>query len=75
MKDEPQIVEMCQRLRELSTQEAQEGVTRSILRRIEDPLRPRDENGRFRANPFLLLLTLLSVLALGTFLFFNLGEL
>ena len=75
MKDEPQIVEMCQRLRELSTQEAQEGVTRSILRRIEDPLRPRDENGRFRVNPFLLLLALLSVLALGTFLFFNLGEL
>jgi hypothetical protein len=75
MKDNPQVAEMCQRLGELNTQEAEESISRSILRRIEDPLRPRGENGRFRVNPFLLLMALLGVLAIGAFLYFNLGEL
>ncbi|MGH9511347.1 MAG: hypothetical protein ACRD2U_04350 [Terriglobales bacterium] len=66
---------MCQRLAERNTQEAEEGISRSILRRIEDPLRPRGQNGRFRVNPFLLLLALLGVLAMATFLFFNFSQL
>ncbi len=75
MKDNPQVAEMCQRLGELNTQEVEEGISRGILRRFEDPLRPRGKNGRFRVNPFLLLMALLGVLAIATFLFFNLGEL
>jgi hypothetical protein len=75
MKDNPQVAEMCQRLGELDAREVEEGSSRSILSRIEDPLRPRGENGSFRVNPLLLLLALLGVLAVATFLFFNLGEL
>jgi hypothetical protein len=35
---------------------------------VEDPLKPRDEHGRLRVNPILLLLTLVLALALGAFL-------
>ena len=47
----------------------------SLLRQIEDPFRPRDENGRLRLNPILLLLALILVLAAGTFLLFSFGGL
>ena len=47
----------------------------SLLRQIEDPLRPRDENGGLRLNPILLLLALILVLAASTFLFFSFGGL
>ena len=40
-----------------------------LLRLVEDPLKPRDEHGRFRVNPILLLLAIVVLaLALGTFL-------
>jgi len=47
----------------------------SLLRQIEDPLRPRTENGRLRLNPILLLLALILMLAAGTFLSFSFGGL
>ena len=41
---------------------------------LEDPLKPRDERGRLRVNPILLLLASFSALAFGTFLFFSLVQ-
>ena len=47
----------------------------SLLRQIENSLRPRTEDGRLRLNPILLLLALILVLAAGTFLSFSFGGL
>ena len=65
---------MCERLRELNAQESEDRILGSILRRIEDPLQPRSKSGRFRVNPFLLLLAVIAVLTIGAFLYFSFGE-
>lgn len=75
MKKDAQTTRMCQRLRELNAQEPEEHIVKCILRRVEDPLKPRSENGRFRLNPFLLLLGVIAVLAISAFFYFSLGEL
>jgi hypothetical protein len=75
MKKDAQTAKMCERLRKLNAQEPEERIFRSILRRIEDPLRPRSENGRFRMNPFLLLLAVIAMLTISAFLYFSFGEL
>lgn len=64
---------MAERLRELRAADGAEQLRGSLLRRIEDPLRPRTSAGRLRINPTVLLLALLVVMAAGTFLFFCLG--
>ena len=46
----------------------------AFVHRIEDPLRPRTDKGSLRANPILLLLAALAVVAGGTFLFFSLAR-
>ena len=56
-------------------QDPEERLFASLLRQIEDPLKPRTENGRIRLNPILLLLALILVLAAVTFLFFSVGGL
>ena len=44
----------------------------ALLRLVEDPLKPRDEHGRFRVNPILLLLAFVFLrLPSGTFLLFS----
>lgn len=45
------------------------------MRWIEDPLRPRTKQGKFRINPILVLLLSLAALAAGTCLFFTLVQL
>jgi len=66
---------MRERLRELYAQDAEESLCASLLRRVEDPLKPRTENGGFRVNPILLLLAAVLALAAGTFLYFSFGGL
>jgi len=39
---------------------------------LEDPLKPRNEDGGFRTNPLLLLLIVLAMLGMITFLCFSL---
>jgi len=46
-----------------------------LLRLVEDPLKPRDERGRLRVNPTLLLLATVFALVFGTFLFFSMVQL
>jgi hypothetical protein len=49
-----------------------DGTVLALLRRvIEDPLRPRNEKGRFRLNPILLLPAVLLTFSVATFLFFS----
>jgi hypothetical protein len=68
MKANAQLGEMHDRLIDSYMQNPKERFCDALLRLVEDPLKPRDEDGRFRANPILLLLTLVLALALGTFL-------
>ena len=45
-----------------------------LLMWVEDPLKPRDEHGRLRVNPILLLLAIVFALVFGTFLFFSMVQ-
>jgi len=71
MKANAQLGEMHERLIDFHIQNSKERFCDVLLRLLEDPLKPRDEHGRFRANPILLLLALVLALALGTFLLFS----
>jgi len=62
-------------LREVYAEDPEARLLANLLRRIEDPLRPRSENGGFRLDPILLLLAAIVVLATSTFLFFSFGGL
>lgn len=68
MKANAQVGEMHDRLIDFHVQNPKERFCDALLRLVEDPLKPRDEHGRFRANPIVLLLVLVLALALGTFL-------
>jgi len=71
MKRSEQTVHMRERLLEFHAHERQERLLVAALRCLEDPLKPRTTEGRFRPNPFLLLLVILAVLAAGGFLIFS----
>jgi hypothetical protein len=60
------------RLTDFYVQNPKERCCSVFLRHLEDPLKPRDEHGRFRVNPILLLLALVLALVFGTFVFFSL---
>ena len=63
------------RLQGFHAQDPEERLLSSLVRLIEDPLRPRTEDGRFRLNPILLLLAAILALAVGTFLVLSFGGL
>ena len=75
MKANAQLGEMHDRLIDFHMQNPKERFCDALLRLVEDPLKPRDEDGRFRANPILLLLALVLALASGTFLLLSLVQL
>ena len=75
MKENAQAGRMRERLREFYAQDIEENLFASLLRRVEDPLKPRTEDGGFRLNPILLLLAAVLAFAAGTFLFFSFGGL
>jgi hypothetical protein len=75
MKENAQVGRMRERLMEFHAHDPEGLFFVSLLRQIEDPLRPRDENGRLRLDPILLLLALVLVLTTGTFLLFSFGGL
>jgi len=74
MNKDEQISAILERLREPRTADRAERLRDSVLRWIEDPLKPTTAAGRLRINPILLLLTSLAVMATGTFLLFSLVE-
>jgi hypothetical protein len=75
MKQHTQTERMRERLREFYARDPEARLFATLLRQIEDPLKPRSENGRFRLNPILILLAVIVALAAGTFLFFSFGSL
>ena len=75
MKANAQLGEMHDRLIDFHMQNPKERFCDALLRLVEDPLKPRDEHGRFRANPIVLLLAFVLALALGTFLLLSFVQL
>jgi len=71
MKRKVEVEESRQRLETFLAQDHQESLGATLLRWIEDPLRPRTRNGRFRLNPILLLLGVLAAIALISFSYFS----
>jgi len=71
MKANTQLDEMHDRLNDFHMQDPKERFFDALLRLVEDPLKPRDERGRLRVNPILLLLAIVLALVFGTFLFFS----
>ena len=74
MKANAQLGEMHDRLIDFHMQNPKERIGDVLLRWVEDPLKPRDEHGRFRVNPILLLLAIVFALVFGTFLFFSMVQ-
>jgi hypothetical protein len=75
MARDEQIARMRNRLLGYFEQNPEETLLLTLRRWIEDPLKPRNENGRFRLNPILLLLAVLIAFSVCTFLFFSLVQL
>ena len=75
MKANTQLDEMHDRLIDFHMQDPKERFCDAFLRLVEDPLKPRDERGRLRVNPILLLLATVFALVFGTFLFFSMVQL
>lgn len=71
MEANAQLDEMHDRLIDFHMQNPKERLGDVLLIWVEDPLKPRDEHGRFRVNPILLLLAIVFALVFGTFLFFS----
>ena len=74
MKANAQLGEMHDRLIDCDMQNPKERFCDGLLRLVEDPLKPRDEHGRLRVNPILLLLAIVFALVFGTFLFFSMVQ-
>ena len=74
MKKDGQISAMVERLRKLRAADRGERIRDSVVRWIEDPLKPKTKEGKLRVNPILLLLVAMTLLATGTCVFFSLVQ-
>ena len=68
MKANTQLGEMHGRLNDFHLRNSRERIGDVLLMWVEDPLKPRDEHGRLRVNPILLLLAIVFALVFGIFL-------
>ena len=74
MKQDEDISAVVERLRGFHAATNAERLRDSLLRWIEDPLKPQTAAGSLRVNPLLVLLVSLAAMAAGTFLFFGLVQ-
>jgi len=74
MKADPQLGEMHDRLIDCYMQNPKGRFCDALLRLVEDPLKPRDEDDRLRINPILLLLAIVFALVFGIFLVFSMVQ-
>ena len=74
MKANAQLGEMHDRLIDCYMQNPNERFCDALLRLVENPLKPRDEHGRLRVNPILLLLAMVFALVFGIFLVFGMVQ-
>jgi len=74
-KSQPQIVTMHERLSTFLAEDSEDRLWHHIIRRLEDPLKPRTSDGRFRVNPLLLILSSVVLVGVGIFFCFSCGQL
>ncbi len=74
MKPDIQLGEMHDRLIDFHLRNRKERIGDVLLMWVEDPLKPRDEHGRFRVNPILLLLAIVFALVFAIFLVFSMVQ-
>jgi hypothetical protein len=74
-KSQPQIVTMHERLSTFLAEDSEDRLWHQIIRRLEDPLKPRTSDGRFRVNPLLLILSSVVLVGVGIFFCFSCGQL
>ena len=74
MKANAQLDEMHDRLIDFHLRNRTERIGDVLLMWVEDPLKPRDEHGRLRVNPILLLLAIVFALVFGIFLVFSMVQ-
>ena len=71
---QPDIVIMHERLSIFWAEDPEHRLWVHITKRLEDPLKPRANNGRFRVNPLLLILSSVALLGIAIFVFFSYGQ-
>jgi hypothetical protein len=69
-----EISEMRENLRELFTQDEEARILTALWRYVADPVKPQDQNGRFRPHPLLLLLGVIVGTAVALFLYFTYAQ-
>jgi hypothetical protein len=74
MKANAQHGEMHDRLIDFHLRNPKERIGDVLRMWLEDPLNPRDEHGRLRVNPILLLLAIVVALVFGIFLTFSMVQ-
>jgi hypothetical protein len=74
MKADAQLGEMHDRLIDFHLRNRKERIGDVLLMWVEDPLKPRDEHGRLRVNPIVLLLAIVFALVFGIFLVFSMVQ-
>jgi hypothetical protein len=62
---------MSERLACFLAADPEGSLSQSLVRAVQDPLKPLTTEGRLRINPLLLMLVAISFFATGTFLFFS----
>jgi hypothetical protein len=65
------VPQMQQNLRCLFEQDPEAQLLTGIRRRLADPLKPEDENGRFRPHPLVVLLGAMGAIGAGVFFYFS----
>ena len=62
-----------QRLQTFLAMDSEDRLWHQIIRSVEDPLKPRTSNRRFRINPILLVLGSVVLVSISVFLLFGYG--
>jgi hypothetical protein len=75
MKANTKLDEMHDRLIDFHLRNPKERIGNVLRMWVEDPLKPRDEHGRLRVNPILLLLAIVFALVFGIFMVFSMVQL
>ena len=73
-KKDPGVAAMRRRISTFLRQDPEERLSACLARGIQDPLKPLSGHRRLRVNPLLLILTAITLFAVGVFLFFSFGQ-
>jgi hypothetical protein len=65
------VPQMQQNLRDLFEQDPEAQLLAGIRRRLADPLKPENEDGRFRPHPLVVLLGAMGAITAGVFFYFS----